>query len=104
MTLLTDMQSDLDAIYTIDEFAEAITFNGTEVLALVGDLDEDSEQSPSIETTSVNISLRVSEVTSVARGQVAVIRGVTYQVIGNPQNDRLEWTVEMMPKLSAVSV
>jgi hypothetical protein len=105
MSLLTDMQSDLDAIYTTDEFAEEITFNGVSgVLAMVGDLDDDSEQSPSIETTSLTINLRVSEVASVTRGQVAVIRGVSYLVIGQPLNDRLEWSVELAPYLAAVNV
>lgn len=106
MTLLADMQSDLDAIYTTDEFAEQITLNGVEgVLALVADLEEASEQPIQIETVGLSVSVRVNEVPSVSRGHVAVVRGVSYRVQGQPQNDRLEWQLELRKDLvAAVSV
>lgn len=105
MTLLADMQSDLDAIYTTDEFAEEITLNGVAgVLAIVSDLEEASEQSIQIETVGLFISVRVSEVPTVNRNAVAIVRGVSYRVQGQPLNDRLEWQLELRKDLVAVSV
>jgi len=95
MTLFTDMKSDLDAIYTTDEFAETITLDGVEVLAIVGEPAETSEQAVAISNVELTASVRVSEAASVSNRSVAVVRGTTYRVLGDPLNDRLEWQLNL---------
>jgi hypothetical protein len=100
MTFLADMQSDLDAIYEADEFAEDITLGGVAgIRAIVNDPQETSEQTPRIDTVGLSISVRVSEVVSVARSTVAIVRGVSYLVQGHPQSDRLEWQLELRQQM-----
>lgn len=95
MTFLEQQREDLDAIYSTDEFAEMITLRGVDVTALVGVPEETSEQYPNIQNVALTVSVRVSEVVAVRRGDAAVVRGTTYRVLGDPQSDRLEWYLDL---------
>jgi len=95
VTFAEQQQADLDAIYSTEEFAELITLDGVEVTALVGTPDATSERNLPIENVSLTASVRVSEVPSIARQASAVVRGVTYRVVGNPLNDTLEWQLNL---------
>ena len=104
MNFLDQMRADLDAIYTNGEFAEEITHNGTTVLAMVGDAAGNTEQYPAVRGASLSLSVRVSEVAEVANGDAMVVRGSTYKVIGDPTNDRLEWSVNLALNKVVVSL
>ncbi len=99
MTFLEQQQSDLDAIYTTDEFAEEITLGGVTVIGLVGELDPTTEQFPSVRGVSLMVSVRVSEAPVVKRGDAVAVRGSTYRVLGDPQNDRLEWNLDLAQEM-----
>lgn len=99
MTMFAQMQTDLDALYSLEEFAELITLAGVEVTAFVDTPAETSEQSLAIRNVSLSVSVRVSEVPSVVRGAVAVVRGITYRVLGDPQSDRLEWQLNLAQEM-----
>lgn len=99
MTLLTDMQSDLDAIYNTDEFAELITLDGVEVTGIVGIPDEISEQSIAVRNVALTLSVRVSEVASVGNRMLAVVGGKTYRVLGDPVSDGLEWNLNLAQEM-----
>jgi len=93
MPLIDQISADLDAVfYNTDEFAETITLNGVTVSALVGDIDNTTEQSLNVHGAELSCCVRVSEVASVVNGQSAIVRGVNYRVIGDPVQDRLEWS------------
>ena len=95
MTFMEQQQKDLDAIYSTDEFAEEITLAGVTVIGLVGELNPTAEQFPAVRNVSLMVSVRVSEVTAVKRGDAVVVRGTTYRVLGDPQSDRLEWNLDL---------
>ncbi|MCK4620719.1 MAG: hypothetical protein KAT62_00750 [Desulfuromonadales bacterium] len=99
MTLREQMQSDLDAIYTSDEFAELIMLAGATVTAIIGIPEETSEQSIAVRNVALTLSVRVSEVPVVNRGAVAVIGGATYRVLGDPLNDGLEWNLDLAQEM-----
>jgi len=91
--MIESMQEDLDTtMYNTDDFAELITLNGVTVTALVGDIGNTTEQSLNVRGAELSCCVRVSEVESVVNGQSAVVRGVSYRVVGEPMADRLEWS------------
>jgi hypothetical protein len=95
VTLPEQIRADLDAAYSLDEFAESVTLNGTPVTALIGVPDETSEQQPAVSNVGLTVSLRVSEVPTITGGDRLVVRGVTYRVLGYPQHDSYEWSLEL---------
>lgn len=99
MTLFADMQSDLNAIYTTDEFGELITLGGVEVVAILGQPEETSEQSLRVRNVELLATVRVSEVASVQNRTVAVVKGTTYRVLGDPLNDGLEWHLQLAQEM-----
>jgi len=99
MTFREQQQSDLDAIYTTDEFGEEITLGGSTVTAIVGEPDETTEQSLAVRGVGLTISVRVSEVPTVSRGVAVVVRGSTYRVLGDPQSDTLEWHLDLAQEM-----
>ena len=99
MTFMEQQQEDLDAIYTADEFAETVVVNGASVIGMVGFLDPTTEQSLNIRGLSITVSVRINEVSIVKRGDPVVVRGLTYRVLGDPQNDRLEWFLDLAQEL-----
>ena len=99
MTFLEQQQSDLDAIYTVEEFAEEIILNGVTVLAIVGVPGQTSEQFPAIRGVSLMVDVRVSEVLAVKPGAPVIVRGDTYRVLGDPQHDRFEWHLDLAQEM-----
>ena len=99
MTFLEQQQDDLDAMYCTDEFAEEIILNGVTVIGLVGGLNPSQEQFPAVRGVSLMVSVRVSEVMAVKRGDAVVVRGTTYRVLGDPQSDRLEWNLDLAQEM-----
>jgi len=99
MTFMEQQQADLDAIYSTEEFAETVVVNGASVIGMVGFLDPTTEQPLNIRGLSITVSVRVSEVSIVKRGDPVVVRGLTYRVLGDPQNDRLEWFLDLAQEL-----
>ena len=99
MTLREQMLSDLDAIYTTDEFAELITLASVTVTAIIGIPEETSEQSLPVRNVALRLSVRVSEVAAVARNAVAVVGGTTYRVLGDPLHDGLEWNLDLAQEM-----
>ena len=99
MTFMEQQQVDLDAIYSTEEFAEAVVVNGASVIGMVGFPDPTTEQPLNIRGLSITVSVRVSEVSIVKRGDPVVVRGLTYRVLGDPQNDRLEWFLDLAQEL-----
>ncbi len=99
MTFMEQQQADLDAIYSTEEFAEEIILNDVTVLGLVGELNPSQEQFPAVRGVSLMVSVRVSEVMAVKRGDAVVVRGTTYRVLGDPQSDRLEWNLDLAQEM-----
>ena len=95
MTFNDMLQSDLDAIYTANEFDQEITINGIPVRAMVSAPSPTTEQYPAIANVALFATVRVSEVAAVEHGDTAVANGVTYVVVGEPINNGLEWVFEL---------
>ena len=99
MTFMEQLQDDLDAIYSTDEFAEEVSLDGVTVIGLVGEPNETTEQFPSIRGVSLTVNLRVSEVLAIKPGAAVIVRGITYRVLGDPQHDRLEWHLDLAQEM-----
>ena len=99
MIFLEQLRTDLDAIYSLDEFAEEIVINGVTVTGLIGEMNPTEEQFPAVRGTSLIASVRVSEVPSINPGDAVVVRGVNYRILGDPQSDRLEWNLDLAQEM-----
>jgi hypothetical protein len=93
MTFRDMMQADLDAIFTADEFAQPITYNGAVVRAMVdsGDRFDDNR----VSNYSMSITVRKTEVAVPREGDTVVIDGVTYRVAEDPAPTDMLWTLPL---------
>lgn len=93
MSFKEQMQADLDALFTANEFDEEITVNGVIVRAFVG------MPNPMIDNMVSNIALMVdvrkSEVPTVAIGSSVIVDAVYYRVAADPQSGSLTWSLEL---------
>lgn len=80
-TMITD---DLDVILDTNEFAQAITYNGTSINAIVR-YGEERESDASVSFDAV-ITVKVSDVATPTYRDTVVIGGVTFRVFQDANN------------------
>ena len=71
--------SDLDAIFSLNGFAEEVTVGGNKVNAMFNQPTETSFGGEVV-VTKPSLTVKSSDMAGIPKGSIAVIRGVTYTV------------------------
>jgi len=90
MTLKTDISSDLDTFFDTDEFAETITYAGSEIPAIVS-YDENLDERTGASVAIARISVRKSDVESPAYRDEVKIGSQTWYVRNILSGDGYVW-------------
>lgn len=95
MTLATQMESDLDILFSTDDFAISVTYAGTAIPGLV-DYHDDPDMEPGGRSSRATLEVRVSDVAAPAYRDTVVIDGNTWHVLGVMSGDGHVWTLEVL--------
>lgn len=83
MTLAEQLTTDLSVFFDTDDFATTITYNGTDILALVDyGLDSDGDNA-----RTARIVVKASDVPAPAYRDTVVISGTTWRVFRDPDKE-----------------
>ena len=93
MNFTEQMQADLDAIFTADEFDQEVTVNGVVVRGLVGSPGPLTDNM--VSNTALTVEVRKSEVSTVAAGDSVIVDDIHYRVAVDPQSGSLTWSLEL---------
>ena len=96
MTFKSQMETDLDVFFDEEHFAESVTYNGEEILAVV-DYGEDLDEVTGNETNRVadTVMIKASDVAAPAYRDTVVIGDYTYTVLRRKSGDGDMWTLEL---------
>lgn len=95
MTLASQMQTDLDSVMlNEDEFATSITYDGTEIRAVV-DYGQDQESERAATRTNATICVSKTDVSTVIYGTAVIIGATTWKVLRAAEGDAQSWEIEL---------
>jgi hypothetical protein len=92
MTFATDINSDLSVFFNTDEFAEEVTYAGTDINALIYYGERLDERSGALVSTCT-LSIQVSDVTTPAYRDTVVIGSATWTVTKINNGDANIWEI-----------
>lgn len=105
MTFKSQISADLENVFfNADEFAEAITYNGTEILAIEADGFQMNTGAPGVTLPTRTIMVRQADVPTAKVGDVVQMDGQTWHVGPGPQIDGGVWTLTLNRERLSVGV
>lgn len=94
MTLAAQITSDLATVFDTDEFAQAVTYNGTSINAIV-DYGEDQDTNDADSITKATIFVKVSNVTLPVYRDTVIINSITWEVLNIAEGDGYIWKLNL---------
>lgn len=94
MSFSTQLTSDLDAFFNTGEFAEAITYAGSSINAVVSYGENLDEQTGSA-VAKATIFVKVSDVSNPTYRDIVIINSTTYYVRRIIEGNGLVWKLQL---------
>ena len=98
MTLKAQITADEGIFFNSDDFAEAIVYNGGEVLAIETTATDRNTGRPGFVVPVFTIMISANDVTRPEAGDPVTFRGRKYKVGENPFSDGGIWVVDLVEK------
>lgn len=95
-TFAAQIAADMAVFFNDDEFAEAATYKGTEILVVEAEVGERDTGLPGFTAPLFAVFVKASDVARPKAGDAVTFRGVTCTVAPFPTSEGGIWRVELM--------
>ena len=105
MTFKDHLATDLANVFFNDsEFAESITYAGTEILAVPQDASSISTSVPGVDVPTMAILVREADVAQPKAGDTVIVHGRTWHVEPGAVLDGAVWALQLTRQIKRVGV
>lgn len=95
-TLKEQLNADMAVFFDTDEFGEAATYAGTDIVVVGAETSERQTGAPGFITPLFSVYIKASDVARPKAGDAVTFRGVTCRVAPYPVSDGGMWRVDLV--------